>query len=221
MAELKRKRDTMKIKIIPFVVLAVAVVGALLSWHHMIRTPKQQTGRVAKPSAVGNESNPVAKSLPVPTAPETLSSAVVSNSSETPPFAQVEKPATKTNARPPATQAQTNQRLMYNGYPVQDLWARVALYFVGTGDPEANAYWESAVFDPNLPAEERKDLIEDLNETGMADPQHPGPADLPLILARIRLIQQLAPYSIDRVDANAFAEAYKDLIGMAYGQVPQ
>ena len=87
-------------------------------------------------------------------------------------------------------------------------------------DPEADAYWESAIDDSNLPAEERKDLIEDLNETGLSDPHHPGPTDSSLITARIRLIEQLAPYSIDEVNAKAFAEAYKDLVGMVNGQAP-
>jgi hypothetical protein len=113
------------------------------------------------------------------------------------------------------------QPIVYNGYKIKDPMARVALYLVGSGDQDANAYWENAIFDPSLPSEERKDLIEDLNETGLATPKHPGPEDLPVILARLRLIEQIAPYSIDQVDADAFAEAYKDLVGMAQGQAPQ
>ena len=48
--------------------------------------------------------------------------------------------------------------------PIQDPDARDALSLVGI-DPEAEAYWISAINDPTLPPEERKDLIEDLNET--------------------------------------------------------
>lgn len=115
---------------------------------------------------------------------------------------------------------QDDQPLTINGYVVQDPLARAALSFVGT-DPDANAYWISAINNPGLPSEERKDLIEDLNEDGFPDPDHPGPADAPLIAARIQLIEELAPYAMDQVDARAFAEAEKDLVGMLNGRAPQ
>jgi len=101
--------------------------------------------------------------------------------------------------------------------PIQDPDARVALSLVGA-DPAAEAYWESAINDPNLPAEERKDLIEDLNEDGLSDPKHPGPQDMPLIASRLQLIEELAPDAMDQVNGDAFAEAYKDLISMANGE---
>jgi hypothetical protein len=211
----------MKIKIVLFAVLAVAVAGCLIARHWMARAPEQLARQETKSPAAGNELSPAAKSSPAATAPGTLSPAAVSNLSTTPSVAQVEKPAVQTNPQPQTAQAQTDQSPTYNGYQVEDPVARIALYSVGTGDAEADAYWESAIFDPNLPAEERKDLIEDLNETGFADPQHPGPADLPMILARIRLIELLEPHAIDQVDADAFAEAYKDLVGMANGRAPQ
>jgi len=53
-----------------------------------------------------------------------------------------------------------------------------------------------------------------LNEDGLSDPDHPGPEDLPLILSRLRLIEEMAPYAMDEVNADAFAEAYKDLLNM-------
>src|ERR1700744_5414767 len=87
--------------------------------------------------------------------------------------------------------------------PIQDPDARTALSLVGV-DPAAEAYWASAINDPNLPPEERKDLIEDLNEDGLSDPQHPGPQDLPMILNRIQIIQEMAPDSMDQVNADAF-----------------
>jgi len=101
--------------------------------------------------------------------------------------------------------------------PIQDPDARDALSLVGA-DPEAEAYWVSAINNPNLPAEERKDLIEDLNEDGLSDPHHPGPQDMPVILNRIQLIEEVAPDSMDQVNADAFAEAYKDLVNLASGQ---
>ena len=77
---------------------------------------------------------------------------------------------------------------------------------------EAEAYWVSAINNPALPAGERKDLIEDLNEDGFPDPHNVTLYDLPLILSRIRLIEEVAPDSLDDVNAEAFAEAYKDVV---------
>jgi len=96
----------------------------------------------------------------------------------------------------------------------QDPIARFALSSVGA-DPDAEAYWMAAINDPSLPAIERQDLIEDLNEDGLSDPRNPSAADLPLILNRIYLIEELAPSAIDQVNADAFAEAYRDLMSMA------
>ena len=85
-------------------------------------------------------------------------------------------------------------------------------------DPDAEQVWMAAINNPDLPAEERKDLIEDLNEDGLSDPKNPGPQDLPLILNRIQLIEQLGPGAMDQVNADAFAEAYKDLVNLASGR---
>jgi hypothetical protein len=57
-----------------------------------------------------------------------------------------------------------------------------------------------------------------LNEAGLSDPNQPGVQDLPLILNRIELIEELAPGAMGQVDANVFAEAYKDPVNLAYGQ---
>jgi hypothetical protein len=97
---------------------------------------------------------------------------------------------------------------------IADPLARAALSFVGA-DPEAEAYWYGAINDPKLSANERKDLIEDLNEDGLSDPRRPGPEDLPLILSRLALIEEAAPYAMDEVNADAFQEAYKDLVNLA------
>jgi len=103
---------------------------------------------------------------------------------------------------------------------IQDPEARAALSLVGA-DPDAEQYWADAINDPNLPANERKDLIEDLNEDGLSDPKHPGPQDLPLIVNRLRLIDELAPYAMDQVNADAFQEAQKDLLAMLDGKPVQ
>jgi len=93
---------------------------------------------------------------------------------------------------------------------IQDPLAREALSFVGV-DAEAERYWIEAINDPSLPASERRNLIEDLNEDGFSNKKNPGPADLPLIVRRLKLIEELAPQAVDEVNAKAFAEAYKDL----------
>ena len=110
--------------------------------------------------------------------------------------------------------------LKINGYEVQDPMARLALNFVGA-DPAAEAYWIGAINDDSLPAEERKDLIEDLNEDGLSDPRHPTAQDMPLIAARIRLIEQLAPNAMDKVNQDAFQEAYQDLVDLLHGKGPK
>ncbi len=115
-------------------------------------------------------------------------------------------PKTKRSAKPPKE--------------IQDPDARAALSLVGA-DPEAEQYWVAAINDPNLPANERKDLIEDLNEDGLSDPKHPGPQDLPLILNRLQLIEALGPYAMDQVNADAFQEAQKDLLAMLDGKPVQ
>ena len=97
--------------------------------------------------------------------------------------------------------------------PWQDPVARLALAFVGM-DEEAEAYWYEAINDPNLPPNERQDLIEDLNEDGLSDPKHPTADDLPLIVNRMLIIEEVAWDAMDEVNAAAFQEAYKDLVNL-------
>ena len=99
--------------------------------------------------------------------------------------------------------------------PIRDPMAREALGWVGA-DPGAEEYWLAAINDRSLPADERKDLIEDLNEDGLSDPKHPTSDDLPLIVSRLRLIEAVGGEPMDQVNADAFWEAYKDLINLAY-----
>lgn len=97
--------------------------------------------------------------------------------------------------------------------PISDPGARTALKSVGT-DPDAERRWLEAINNPFLPPGERQDLIEDLNEDGLSDPRNPGPKDLPLISSRLQLIERLMPEAMDRVNADAFQEARKDLVKM-------
>lgn len=146
---------------------------------------------------------------PAPTAVE-LATAAVSSQTPTRPSALSTASAADVQKLPPPAGPAPNQ-----GDPLpQDELARVALSFVGT-DPEAEAYWVEAINDPSLSADERQNLIEDLNEDGLSDPKNPSPADLPLIVNRIALIGELARDPMDKVNADAFAEAYKDLTNLA------
>lgn len=94
---------------------------------------------------------------------------------------------------------------------LQDPEAREALRLVGA-DVKAEEYWLKAINNPNLPAKEREDLIEDLNEVGYADPKHLTANDLPLILKRIAIVEKLE--AMDDVNAAAIKEALKDLTHM-------
>jgi hypothetical protein len=97
--------------------------------------------------------------------------------------------------------------------PISEPDARDALAWVGV-DPEAEALWSQAINDPRLSDHDRQNLIEDLNETGFDDPRNLTAADLPVIEARMALIEQMAPNAMDKTNADAFAEAYKDLTNM-------
>jgi hypothetical protein len=49
----------------------------------------------------------------------------------------------------------------------------------------------------------------------LSDPDHPTLQDLRLIVNLIDLIDELAPLAMDKVNADAFQEARKDLVEMA------
>jgi hypothetical protein len=98
--------------------------------------------------------------------------------------------------------------------------ARDALAAVGA-DADAEMVWVTAINDPALTAHDRSDLIEDLNEHGFADPHHVTPEELPIVIRRLALIEELAPDAMDEVNAAAFAEAYKDLTNIANGLMGQ
>ena len=118
-----------------------------------------------------------------------------------PPLAQKNDPA------PEPAEEQAEEPLIPS--PV----ARLALGYVGS-DPDAEEIWVYAINDPNRSPDERKDLIEDLNEDGFPDPRNITEDDVPLIMSRLELIEELAPDAADDVNAAAFAEAYKDLVNM-------
>ena len=134
------------------------------------------------------------------------------------------KPGSQTNATSKATIVvaptfQQDPRL--NDPAFKEQLGRYALSFVGSGDADADEAWVKIINDPSLSANARQNLIEDLNEDGLSDPQNPTAADLPLIASRIMLIEELGPDAMDKVNADAFQEAYKDLVDMYVRLAPQ
>ena len=86
-----------------------------------------------------------------------------------------------------------------------------ALWYLGV-DPAAEATWSRAINDLTMPEGVRSDLIVDMIDEGYSDNSHPGKQDLPLILARLQIIERHAPYAIDAVNRRAFEEVYRDLL---------
>lgn len=193
----------MKTNFFLVVVLAVAV-GCALAVMFFDRHPAAEK---SAPQIAGRPSSPA----PVQDAPAPVS----------PPAANSPAPGPDVSVSPAKIDRPQNPQIQRSGNavnpkePIHDPDARAALSFVGV-DPAAESYWMSAINDPNLPANERKDLIEDLNEDGLSDPKHPGPEDMPLIANRLALLENLDP--MDQVNADAMQEAYKDLTALLAGK---
>ena len=145
-----------------------------------------------QPLPVQESLAPVVRTPPVPTTTPAVKTPAVVGQTPPPPSPPVPSPGGKT---------------------IQDPLAREALALVGA-DPLAERVWAEAINNPALAPNERKDLIEDLNEDGFPDPHHVTPDDLPLIWSRIELIERYGPESMDEVNVEAFLEAYKDLWNM-------
>ena len=175
-----------------------AVVGPVVAGDPSGESPVEAGEKVAAPSDP-QDVLPV-PDPPVAGAPPTTVVAVPEPApSHTPPLNQRANPVA-----PPMPPAE----------PVVPLTvARLALGYVGA-DADAEQVWLYAINDPAMSAHARSDLIEDLNETGFTDPKNITEDDLPLIVNRLALIEQLAPDAMDQTNADAFAEAYKDLVSM-------
>lgn len=187
--------------ILAAVVLFGALVGLALRGH----APRSGSVRDVSVPPVTEKATP---QTTVPAAaPEPVVVGTTSPASQT-----IASAVTSTNQPAPKSSPRVRE-------PLQDPDAREALTWVGA-DPEAEAYWLEAIFDPNLPAQEREDLMEDLNENGLSDPRHPGPEDVPLILNRLALIEEIAPYG-DNFMQEHLGEAYKDLANLLAGEPPQ
>ncbi len=198
----------MKTKII-FSLAALVVAGGIVAGVFFKNAP------APKPVAIAPSVN-IERTVAEPPTTIAIPSETVASVTETKP----EVSAAPEQTAPAKMPKPIQQKIKQPKEPIQDPDARAALSFVGA-DPAAEQYWMAAINNPNLPPNERKDLIEDLNEDGLSDPKHPDAQDLPLILNRIQLIEQLAPAAMDQVNAEAFQEAYKDLVNLASGGIAQ
>lgn len=91
--------------------------------------------------------------------------------------------------------------------------ARVALAYVGANDQALELY-HTAVLDPALKPDQRRELVEDLNTDGLSNKKNPSAADLEIIARRYELTQAYLQQDYvqnDKVLNAAFREADKDL----------
>ena len=178
--------------------IAIAGLG-ILNMYYRTEVPVAAE-RVAKQevTAVPRAPEPIPSPAPPETEPNTPANATRPKNRK----ARKLDPSAANPALPPK-----------RGKQILDPFARAALTLVGV-DSSATEYWASAINNPNLSANERMNLIEDLNEDGLSDPKNPSEQDRQVILNRLQLIEQLAPRTMDDVNAAAFVEAYKDLVKM-------
>lgn len=91
--------------------------------------------------------------------------------------------------------------------------ARAALATVGLDD-NAETAWLAAINNRNIPAETRAELIDALTEEGFSDPDEYTEDDLPLIAARLDLIERIDAQAIDETNANAFNRVHETLVNL-------
>ena len=200
----------MKTKTILVSILAVAI-GIAVTGRLTLKPPAvRETARANHPEPVAAPEPaivpPTASPDPVPMEPAGKPPESAPPSAK--PDAAQKVAATPTVAKPPS-QGQGKKPKE----PLRDLIAREAMSLVGV-DPDAEAYWLGAIYDSSLPDQEREDLIEDLNEEGLSDPKHPSPEDLPVILNRIEMIEEIA-FTADDFMLSHLLEVYKDLVNLA------
>lgn len=199
---------SMKNNIIPVTTCIAASALAVAGWMYLRQTDRQES-----PEAVASPTHalePPDAPPPLPRAPEP----VVVPADEVPTAAS---PTGKISAAAPAQSANAAAfapaPAMKPKAPLRAPMARAAMSFVGA-DPDAESLWLEAIFDPSLPAKEREDLIEDLNEVGLTDSKRPGPEDYLLIVNRLALIEKIMP-DADKFMLPHLREARKDLENLA------
>jgi len=169
--------------------VAAPQIQALVKEGPVSTPPAQEPPEVAKPNAV------------TPSEESAVGHRALQDTA-----ASLEPAKSPANPSPQAKPAKKPKELV-------DPVARVAMGLVGM-DRDAEAYWLEAIYDTSLPDNEREDLMEDLNEDGLSDPKNPGPQDLPLILSRLALIEEIVPHA-DEFMLRHLGEAYKDLMNLA------
>lgn len=93
---------------------------------------------------------------------------------------------------------------------------RLALSFVGANDKALELY-HKATLDPQLKPDQRRNLVEDLNQDGFSNRRNPTAEDLKLIVNRYALTQSYLQQDYvknDKLLNDAFHEANKDLANM-------
>jgi hypothetical protein len=177
------------------VVIGLVIMGKIVSR----RSAPQETARTSSQRMPTPE--PLAAS---PVSASTEQSSNLATGTLPPPEMKADKAQPVTSA---LTQTSKPKELLH------DPAARAALSLVGV-DLEAETYWLGAIFDSSLPENEREDLMEDLNEEGLSDAKHPSPQDLPVILNRLVIIEEILPFA-DEFMVEHLGEAYKDLLNLA------
>ncbi len=200
------KSKTVNIRLLICSALAVAIVAAGVVL--LVHLQKPEPARVAQSGS--RKIAPAPREFEVASAPEThigegLATQAVS-SLEAAGFAAATNHSYPRAGGRDAPAISTNKPAGGGKKVFVDPVAREALGLVGV-DPDAEQYWFEALNNPALPQTERQDLIDDLNEQGLADPKHPSLDELPMLLARIELLEDLAPW----MPEYDWDEPYRDL----------
>jgi len=93
---------------------------------------------------------------------------------------------------------------------------RLALNYVGANDQALELYHQAAL-DPQLNPDQRRNLVEDLNQDGLVNRRNPTPEDLKIIAKRYELTQSYLQQDYvknDKLLNEAFLEANKDLANL-------
>jgi hypothetical protein len=112
--------------------------------------------------------------------------------------------------------AQTYQDARVTDADSKESLARLALAYVGNSD-QAVELFHAAVLDPTLKPDQRRELVEDLNQDGLSSKKNFSPADLKVIARRYELTQAYLQQDYVLADQTlnaAFHEADKDLAKM-------
>ncbi|MGN6555231.1 MAG: hypothetical protein ACTHLW_16105 [Verrucomicrobiota bacterium] len=191
----------------------IVLIGCMVAGIMLNRRPAPEITTVKPRPAVQATAQPASPPIQEIASPKpALPIETATSPSET----KTAPPSATAPAQPQPSANQPKQQL-------QDPNARIALALVGE-DPDAEAYWEDAIFDTSLPDKEREDLMEDLNEEGLSDPRHLTQEDMQLIAARIPIINEVAFEATQRGDLfmlEHLGEAYKDLWNLLDGGAPQ